>query len=463
MPPADPRQALPVKEGETFLGKYLVERVLGMGGMGVVVAARHLQLDERVAVKFVLHQTGDSVERFIREARSTVRLKSEHVARVHDVGTTEGGAPYLVMEYLEGQDLGQVLDERGRLPVGDVVDFVLQACEAVAEAHASGIVHRDLKPQNLFLARGLGGHPTIKVLDFGISKSSNVVSSQLTQTTSVMGSPIYMSPEQMRSAKKVVPQSDIWALGVVLQELLTGRTPFEADTVTELALKVTSEPPRPVSEDRPDAPAELQRIIARCLEKEPEKRYAHAAELASALEPLASPASQVSAHRARLLLGTTASSPRSTVPRTSFDATVVSDTSDPAIGQLSISASTTGGGRTLSPSTSSPAGGAPKWPLVVGGLALVAAVGIAVVATRKPDAPPAPVAPPPPSAAPAKASDTPPSPVVTAPIAVEPVVAPVVSASASAAPAVKGPLPKRPAGPTAPPPSGRDDDIPSMR
>ncbi|MCC6648600.1 MAG: serine/threonine protein kinase [Polyangiaceae bacterium] len=459
MPPVNPRDALPVKEGETFLGKYLVERVLGMGGMGVVVAARHLQLDERVAVKFVLHQTGDSVERFIREARATVRLKSEHVARVHDVGTTEGGAPYLVMEFLEGQDLSQLLEDRGRLSVGDVVDFVLQACEAVAEAHASGIVHRDLKPQNLFLAKGLGGHPTVKVLDFGISKASNVVSSQLTQTTSVMGSPMYMSPEQMRSAKKAVPQSDVWALGVVMQELLTGRTPFEADTVTELALKVTTEAPRPVTEDRADVPVELREIIARCLEKDPTRRYAHAAELASALEPLASPASQISAHRARLLLGGAPSTLVSTGPR-SFEATVVSDTSR-------ISASTGGGAGTLSPAASlSPPRGASRWPLVVGGLALAAAVAIAIVATRKPDpvavTPPAPSAPAAPAAPPA-ATSTP-----AAKVAVEPVVTPSASASAAAAPlpaappaGVKAPLPpKRPAGG---PRTGGDDDIPSMR
>src|ERR1700689_4591807 len=179
----------PVKEGDLLAGKYRVERVLGVGGMGVVVAARHEQLDQRVAIKFVRDDAlgnEDAVARFLREARAAVKLRSEHAAKVLDVGTLESGAPYMVMEYLEGSDLGAVLIERGPLPVEVVAEYIVQACEAVAEAHAAGIVHRDLKPQNLFLARTVGGGSTIKVLDFGVSKSD--YSGSLTNTGALLGS-----------------------------------------------------------------------------------------------------------------------------------------------------------------------------------------------------------------------------------------------------------------------------------
>src|SRR6266542_4042743 len=167
----------PVSEGDLLAGKYRVERVLGGGGMGVVVAAHHLQLARRVALKFLLPEACSqpgSVERFLREARSAAQIGSEHVARVSDVGTLETGAPYMVMEYLKGDDLSQVLKTRGRLPLQEALDYVLQACEAVAEAHAIGIVHRDLKPANLFLTQRADGSPLVKVLDFGISKATVV-------------------------------------------------------------------------------------------------------------------------------------------------------------------------------------------------------------------------------------------------------------------------------------------------
>src|SRR5579859_1664764 len=201
--------AIPVKEGDLLAGKYRVERVLGVGGMGIVVAARHEQLEQRVAIKFVRDEALDNkeaVERFLREARAAVRLKSEHAAKVLDVGTLESGAPYMVMEFLEGSDLAAVLVERGPLPVEEAAEYVLQACEAVAEAHAAGIVHRDLKPQNLFLARTVGGAPRVKVLDFGVSKTLHgnpTTGGGLTQTRLMLGSPLYMSPEQMRSSRDV--------------------------------------------------------------------------------------------------------------------------------------------------------------------------------------------------------------------------------------------------------------------
>jgi serine/threonine-protein kinase len=200
----------PVQEGEVLAGKYRVERVLGVGGMGVVVSALHLQLDERVALKFLLPEAlanPEAVARFAREARAAVKIKSVHVARVSDVGTLETGAPYMVMEFLHGQDLSAVLRDRGPLPYPDAVEFVLQACEALSEAHALGIVHRDLKPANLFLITAADGSPCVKVLDFGISKLTSPSASDpdyaMTKTQAVMGSPLYMSPEQMTSSRGV--------------------------------------------------------------------------------------------------------------------------------------------------------------------------------------------------------------------------------------------------------------------
>src|SRR5262245_59860123 len=204
-------------ENEIIAGKYRVERIIGRGGMGIVVAAWHLELDQRVALKFLmpeLAERGDSAERFRREARAAARIKSEHVVRVLDVGNWEGNAPYMVMEYLDGRDLGSELRERGSLAIKECVDYLLQAIEAVAEAHALGIVHRDLKPEHLFLSRRVDGSRAVKVLDFGISKTIVLWSEEqsLTRTSNIMGSPFYMSPEQMRTPRNVDTRSDIWAL-----------------------------------------------------------------------------------------------------------------------------------------------------------------------------------------------------------------------------------------------------------
>src|SRR5258708_827003 len=216
----------PLTQGDILAGKYRVEQVLGKGGMGVVVAATDTQLERRVAIKFLLPEYAEHKEasqRFLREARAAVKIHSEHVARVIDVGTMENGAPYMVMEYLQGTDLAGTLDERVTLPVEEAVAYVLEACDAIAEAHSVGIVHRDLKPANLFLASQPDGSIKIKVLDFGISKAMMTTTGMdpsLTRTTSMMGSPLYMSPEQMRSAKHVDPRTDVWALGVILYESL---------------------------------------------------------------------------------------------------------------------------------------------------------------------------------------------------------------------------------------------------
>ncbi|MBX3211378.1 MAG: protein kinase [Labilithrix sp.] len=290
--------------GELLASKYRVERVLGMGGMGVVVAATHVDLEQRVALKFLLPaalaQPG-IVERFSREARASVRLKSPHVARTVDTGRLDNGSPFIVMEFLEGRDLDAELEARGPLPVEDAASYVLQACDAIAEAHAAGIVHRDLKPANLFLARGHDGRSLVKVLDFGISKVATADSTPaaLTSTETVFGSPAYMSPEQMRSSKAVDERTDIWSVGVVLYELVTRRLPFEAPTALEIGLKASQDPTPSPRNHRPDLPEALERVILRCLEKEPRDRFATIGELATALAPLAHARDRAIAERIR--------------------------------------------------------------------------------------------------------------------------------------------------------------------
>jgi serine/threonine protein kinase len=284
-----PLPPTPVAEGEVIDGKYRVDRVLGVGGMGIVVAATHVHLDQRVALKFLLPAAlshPDVVARFAREARSAVKIQSQHVAKVLDVGTLSTGAPYMVMEYLDGEDLEQLLARVGPLPVQDAVDYVLQACEAVAEAHGYGIVHRDLKPANLFLATRANGRPVVKVLDFGISKSTlSKTDASLTKTSAIMGSPLYMSPEQMASARNVDVRSDIWALGVILYEILAQRPAFQADSMPELVVAVLHRAPDSLRGVRPDVPDGLEAVVLRCLEKEPSQRFADIAELATALAP----------------------------------------------------------------------------------------------------------------------------------------------------------------------------------
>ena len=292
--------AMPIREGEILGGKYRVERVLGAGGMGVVVAATHLQLGQRVAIKFLLPdalKNERALERFTREARAAAQLTSTNVARVVDVGALESGAPYMVMEFLDGLDLGQLVETRGPLSLEDAVDYVLQACEAVAEAHALGIVHRDLKPRNIFLTHRPSGAPLVKVLDFGISKVTEketiggMPAHALTRSGDLVGSPTYMAPEQMQAQRGVDGRTDVWALGGILFELLTARTPFLAETLPELCAMVLLKPHTPLAELRPDLPAALGDVINRCLEKEPEDRFASVNELSMALAPF-SPHSQ---------------------------------------------------------------------------------------------------------------------------------------------------------------------------
>ena len=296
-----------VYAGQILGGKYRVDRVLGAGGMGMVVAATHLQLDERIAIKFLLPEAlknPEAVARFGREAKAAVKIRGEHVARVIDVGTFENGAPYMVMEHLDGRDLSALIRDHGAMSATDAVDAVLQACEALAEAHALGIVHRDLKPANLFMVRRPDGTPSVKVLDFGISKLTAAgADHSMTKTTAVMGSPLYMSPEQMTASRQVDARTDIWAIGVVLYELLTGRVPFSAETLPEICGLILTATPAAVRDFAPAVPDGLQNVVRRCLEKDRDRRFANVSELAHALSPFGSRATSRSVERIARILG----------------------------------------------------------------------------------------------------------------------------------------------------------------
>jgi len=278
--------------GTILAQRYEVERLLGVGGMGYVVRARQIFTDQLVAVKLLLPERARDraiVARFLREARAAARLKSEHVCRILDVGMLDDGVPYIAMEYLDGQDLGTVLQERGALTVREAVACVRQVCEAVAEAHALGIVHRDLKPRNLFLSMRPDGSGSIKVLDFGVAKILDPTAEQLQLTSdgAILGSPAYMAPEQMMSARTVDTRADVWALGVVLFELLGGRTPFAAPSVNATCARVLTQPAPRLGDLGVKVPAGLEALIARCLEKDRERRLATVGELAAALAPFA--------------------------------------------------------------------------------------------------------------------------------------------------------------------------------
>lgn len=276
--------------GQVLAGKYRVEEVLGVGGMGVVVAATHLQLDQRVAIKYLLPAAllnPEVVERFAREARAAAKIRGEHVARVIDVGQFDDGAPYMVMEHLDGHDLAKHLELYGPLPVEDAVRFLLETCEALAEAHSAKIVHRDLKPSNMFLAKQPDKSAIIKVLDFGISKTGDAPSASLTKTSALMGTAFYMSPEQLTTPKGVDHRSDIWSLGVILYELLAGKPPFLGESIPEIIGAILSNQADGVRTMRAEVPVGLEAVIEKCMRSKAADRYQNVAALAIALGPFA--------------------------------------------------------------------------------------------------------------------------------------------------------------------------------
>jgi eukaryotic-like serine/threonine-protein kinase len=281
-----------LREGQILAGKYRVERQLGAGGMGVVLAAVHIELEQRVAIKVLKRDLAESdsiAERFRREARAACRIRSPHGARVLDVGTTEDGLPYMVMEYLDGHDLAAELERRGQLPYEEAAAYVIQAADAICDAHDENIIHRDIKPANLFLTERAGLH-AVKVLDFGISKSlqdTNSANPGLTHTQALIGSPMYMSPEQLDSPRTVDARTDIWSLGIVLYELVTGRPPFSADGIAGLIKQIVADTPPRLANFGVDAPAEFEAIIERCLAKKRDDRFPSVRELMLALAPFA--------------------------------------------------------------------------------------------------------------------------------------------------------------------------------
>ena len=299
--PAVPSELRP---GVVFDGRYEIEHVLGQGGMGVVVRARHVHLDEPVAIKVLLPEYASDeglVGRFLREGRAATKIRDDHVCRVIDVARADSGLPYMVLELLVGEDLGHLVDRSGPLPVDRAVDYVLQSCEALTRAHALGIVHRDIKPENMFLTRTAAGDPLVKILDFGISKmcdpEGEAKGGVVTTAKAVLGSPCYMAPEQMRSARDVDARADVWSLGAVLFHLIAGRPPFSEDSLPELFAAVLGTPAPRLSALRAEVPASLCDVVDRCLVKDPAGRCPSVADLARALAPFGSESGRASAAR----------------------------------------------------------------------------------------------------------------------------------------------------------------------
>lgn len=381
-PPAPPHPPV----GSLINEKYKVEEVIGEGAVGIVLAAQNVELGERVALKFLkasMLKRADVVARFMHEAKAACSIKTEHSATVFDVGRTAEGYPFLVMEFLEGRDLASVIAEGEPLSVRDVAEFGMQVCDALAVAHAKGIIHRDIKPENLFLD-SRSGMPSLKVLDFGISKTAltgTVLSTMLPlmDTSQMTGTPLYMSPEQVRSSDTVDARTDIWSLGIVMFEALTGRFPFHAETITELCTAILDNPLEPITRFRDGLPEGFVAVLDRCLEKDVDKRYQSVAELAVALMPFAPKRARICAERAaHVLISAGLVAP---------DAVRFPSAAPPALSELPgavapspSSASALAVSREVSPETSGPASGkGPPSGKTRGGAGRLVAVGAALV------------------------------------------------------------------------------------
>jgi serine/threonine-protein kinase len=369
--------------GSLLGGKYLVERVVGEGGMGRVLLARHTLLDQSVAIK-VIHERllaePSARQRLLREARVLAKLRGTHVARILDVVADEAGPTFLVLEHLEGEDLERLLERSGPLPVNEAVRYLIEACEALAEAHTQGIVHRDVKPSNLFLAKQPDGSRIVKVLDFGISKlSSEAEAPSLTRTDVAIGSPLYMAPEQMRSGRAVDARADVWALGAVLYELISGQPPFVGESLVELCAAILESGAPSLAAARADVPRELDAVVRRCLDRDPAVRFPTAAELGAALASLGSAELRGAALAAAPTLSSAATQPSS--PGVSAELlgpeTVASTATRAAVFQGTTGQSVTLQARTR-PSTDS--GRRAAW--VVAGAVAIALLAVGNVAIR---------------------------------------------------------------------------------
>ena len=439
--------------GSVLDGRYRLVRDIAAGAMGRLVEAEHLVLGKAVAIKFVLSQPDARIRRrMVQEARAAQQLASEHIVRVFDVGIV-GGAPYIVMELLEGTDLGQLVEGNGPLPVADAVDYVLQACVGLAEAHAVGVVHRDIKPSNLFLTRSALGMPLVKVLDFGISKLGEGVetadgSAERTAESALLGSPYYMSPEQLRNPTRVDARSDVWSLAVTLFHLLSRAHPFEGETLNEVSAAIFTDPPKGLELLRDDVPSELEAAIEQALAKRPEERTQSMADFAASIAPFASKRGRLSAERV-------SAAPPSVTPR---QLTI----SSPGVSREAELASTLPALSSDAPPRSADArtasSGAPaptrRWLLF--GLAVVAVLALGIGVWMRPRDEPAPVAtspepspPAPAAAAPATAATVP----APAPKTVR--VEPAADAAAPAKPEPRSPAPVRRAATAAPKPSAK--------
>jgi len=436
-----------IAPGTVLGGKYRVDRVLGEGGMGVVAAATHVDLGSRVAVKFLLRhalENQDIVARFEREARSTASLQSDHVVNVTDVGRFDDGAPYMVMELLSGCDLASGLVRAGgKLSVAEAIAYASQACVGLGDAHDAGIVHRDVKPSNLFLHSRKDKRVVVKVVDFGIAKDIAATNTSLTQASSMMGSPKYMSPEQLRDSKSVDARSDVWSLGVVLFEMLAGRTPFEAESMAVLHADILGSRAPSLLDLRPEIPPALDAIVQRCLEKDPAARFGNMRELGAALAQIAMVTSAVEPSfvltSERILKAT------DPTPATGFDATAIAEATPAHVtpgarghGPTPVSLGSPTGASTVADGAPAAAGARTSRAVPMAIVAAAALVALAV-GLKPASAPPAPPAPPPAPAAPAlPAPETAPA-LAPAPVAAPAPTAPTAATAPAAAVAAVAP------------------------
>jgi serine/threonine-protein kinase len=416
--------------GALVRGKYRVERVLGEGGMGVVVAAWDPDLERRVAIKVlrsVVVAHVETVQRFLREARAAAKLQSDHVAHVIEVGSLEDGAPFMVMEYLEGHDLSVVVERVERPPYGVVASWVIDACQALREAHGLGIVHRDLKPANLFLASRRDGPPLVKVLDFGISKVAgpqDLAPAGVTRPSVALGTPEYMAPEQMVSTRDVDARADIFALGVILYELCTGVLPFTGETTTQRYLNISMKPPLAPRSIQPSIPPGLEAVILACLAAERDQRLGNVSELIERLRPFAATGADAAMAPTRVV-----------------GAGPVAAVSQRVSGALAVATD-----RAVPPRAGA------RWPVAVVAVGLMGAAAIAVVVARHGGAPRADPAVAVGDAATPAPATAPSAPMVVTPTAEPtPIPPPSVSASATvAATSASASAPQPSAGPRAP-------------
>ncbi len=273
-----------------IIDKYKLVRLIGKGGMGAVYEAQHTLVKKKCAVKLLhanLSENDEMVQRMLREAQAAAAIGHHNIVETLDFGATSENICYLVMEYLEGESLGDVLKSKGIMEVGEAVEILIQVLQALQAAHSAGIVHRDLKPENIYIAKGRRGEREIKILDFGISKmlAEDDLGSNLTKTGTVMGTPHYMSPEQAEGAERVTAQTDLWAAGVMLFKMLTGRLPFEGTNYNQVIMKIVIEPPPPLRSLRPDLSEELERILLKSMKRNLEERFQTAADMVEALAP----------------------------------------------------------------------------------------------------------------------------------------------------------------------------------